>query len=270
MGNSGLVSGQAHRYTAMVAFVVLTTVIAGLVAFSAQPASASTHRLCQRLQHIEVTSHGGRKFSVRNDFWGTRSFCLKNINRRPNFKVTRTGSNLLHGRVMSYPYIFTGCSWSICTRDSGLPARASSLRHPRVTWHTTERAKGRWNASFDLWFGRHRMTTGQATGAELMIWLNAHRLPLDSRRIVRVGGVRWYLSHWRARARHGKKRWNYIQFRRVHPVWGVRNLRLNPFIHRAERHRLVSRRWWLLNIEAGFEVHRGGKGLAGRKFWAKP
>ncbi len=269
MENSRLVPRQSRRYKAIVSLVVLAILIAGLATINAQSASASTHRLCQRGQHIEVSSHGGRKFSLRNDFWGTRRFCLKNINRRPNFKVTRVGRNLLSGAVMSYPYVFTGCSWSICTRDSGLPARASSLRHPRATWHTSEHAKGRWNASFDLWFGKHRMTTGQATGAELMIWLNGRRLPLDSRHIVWVDGVRWYLSHWKARARHGRKSWNYIQFRRVHPVWGVRNLRLNPFIHRAERSRLVRRWWWLLNIEAGFEVHSGGKGLAGRKFWAR-
>src|SRR6266567_2703673 len=207
MENSRLVPRQSRRYKAIVSLVVLAILIAGLATINAQSASASTHRLCQRGQHIEVSSHGGRKFSLRNDFWGTRRFCLKNINRRPNFKVTRVGRNLLGGAVMSYPYVFTGCSWSICTLDSG-----------HIVW---------------------------------------------------VDGVRWYLSHWKARARHGRKSWNYIQFRRVHPVWGVRNLRLNPFIHRAERSRLVRRWWWLLNIEAGFEVHSGGKGLAGRKFWAR-
>jgi hypothetical protein len=270
MVNSGHVPGQVRRFDAIVAFVMLAGLIAGLVIASGQPADAGVRRLCQRGQHIQVTSHDGRKFSVRDDFWGTRRFCLKNVNKRPNFKVTRAGRNLLGGGVMSFPYVFTGCSWSICTRDSGLPARASSLRHPRATWHTTGRARGQWNASFDLWFGKRRMTTGQATGAELMIWLNARRLPLDSRRIVWADGVRWYLAHWKARARHGRKRWNYIQFRRVHPKRGVRNLRLNPFIHRAEHFRLVKRWWWLLNIEAGFEVHSGGKGLSGRRFWARP
>jgi hypothetical protein len=268
MANSGVARGQVRRYNTIVAFIVLVTIIAGMVIAGAQPASAGTRRLCQRGEHIEVTSHDGRKFSVRNDFWGTRRFCMKNINKRPNFKVTRDGRNLLGGGVVAFPYVFTGCSWSICTKDSGLPARASSVRHPRATWHTSG-ARGRWNAAFDLWFGKRKMKTGQATGAELMIWLNARRLPLDSTRIVWVDGVRWYLAHWKARARHGRKRWNYIQFRRVHPKLGVRNLRLNPFIHRAERFRLVRRRWWLLNIEAGFEVHTGGKGLSGRKFWAK-
>src|SRR6266699_5884762 len=117
MENSRLVPRQSRRYKAIVSLVVLAILIAGLATINAQSASASTHRLCQRGQHIEVSSHGGRKFSLRNDFWGTRRFCLKNINRRPNFKVTRVGRNLLGGTVMSYPYVFTGCSWSICTRD---------------------------------------------------------------------------------------------------------------------------------------------------------
>lgn len=269
MANSGLARGQLRRYNTIVALIILAGLAAGLLITGAQPAKASVRRLCQQGEHIRVTSHDGRRFSVRNDFWGTRHFCLKNVNHRPNFKVTRAGHNLLHGRVMSFPYVFTGCSWSICTLDSGLPARASSLHRPRATWHTSGGARGRWNAAFDLWFGKRRMTTGQATGAELMIWLNARRLPLDSGHIVRVDGVRWYLAHWKARALRGSKKWNYIQFRRVHPKLGVRNLRLNPFIHRAEHFRLVMRRWWLLNIEAGFEVHTGGKGLSGRKFWAR-
>jgi cellulose 1,4-beta-cellobiosidase len=165
-----------------------------------------------------------------------------------------------------------GCSWGICSPHSKLPhselpARVSALHSPTTTWHTSEHASGRWDAAFDLWFGRRRMTTGQATGAEVMIWLNARDIPLASKRIVRVDGVRWYLAHWRARL--GTKTWHYIQFRRVHPVWRVRNLRLNPFIRHAERRRLVSRRWWLLNIEAGFELLRGGRGLTGWKFWAR-
>ena len=270
MTNSGLVPAQMRRYNVIAALIVLAGLISGLVIGSAQPANAGVRRLCQRGQHIQVTSHGGRKFSVRNDFWGTRTFCIKNINKRPNFKIIRTGRNLLGGAVMSYPYVFTGCSWSICTRHSGLPARMSSLHRPRTTWQTSEHAKGVWDAAYDIWIGKHRMTTGQATGAEVMIWLNARGIPLDSRHIVWVDGVRWYLAHWKAHAVHGSQTWHYIQFRRVHPRWRVHNLRLNPFFHHAERHHLISRRWWLLNIEAGFEVRRGGKGLAGRKFWAKP
>lgn len=267
MANRKLALVELRRGNRLVAFLVPIALLASLVVVNGGSASASTSRLCKRYQHVAVRSHDGSSFIVRNDFWGTRAMCLGNINLRPNFKVTKIGRNKIGGRVMSFPYVFMGCSWGICTRHSGLPARASALHRPEATWRTSERARGQWDASLDLWFGRHRMRTGQATGAELMIWLNSRKQPPASHRIVRVDGVRWYLAHWRARL--GRKSWHYIQFRRVHPVRGVKHLRLNPFIHHAERLRLVSRRWWLLNIEAGFELLHGGKGLAVRRFWAR-
>jgi hypothetical protein len=260
--------GVIRRYSTISVFAALAALLASFVSVGAQPASASTVKLCKFDQPLAVTTHRGRQFVVRDDFWGTRKFCVTNSSLRPNFTVAKTGSNTLDGRVMAFPYIFTGCAWGICTPKSGLPARAPALRRPEVTWRTSDHAGGRWNAAFDLWFAKRNIKTGQAQGAELMIWLNTRNLPPDSTRIVWVDGVRWYLAHWVATHRGGAS-WNYIQFRRVHPVRGVKNLRLNPFIHHAERYRLVSRRWWLLNIEAGFEIQHGGKGLSGHQFWAR-
>ena len=275
MADIKLAAGEVRCYSALVTFVMLTASLVGFAALGAQSASASTSKssgstskLCKRDQHLAVTTQGGQRFVVRNDFWGTKKFCVTNTSKRPNFTVVKTGSNFLGGRVMAYPYVFTGCAWGICTPDSGLPARAPDLRSPEATWHTSDPASGRWNAAFDLWFAKRNIRTGQAQGAELMIWLHTRNLPLDSTRIVWVDGVRWYLAHWVARGAGGTS-WNYIQFRRVHPRLGVNNLRLNPFIHEAERNSLVSRRWWLLNIEAGFEIQHGGKGLSGKRFWAR-
>lgn len=267
MVNPRLSLVELRRYNLVVVFIVQIVLLVGLTVVNGDSANASTIRLCKRYQHVAVRSHDNGSFVVRNDFWGTRAMCMDNINMRPNFKVTKIGRNKISGKVMSFPYVFMGCSWGICTRHSGLPARASALHRPEATWRTSGHASGQWDAAFDLWFGRHRMTNGQATGAELMIWLNSRNLAPASHHIVRLDGVRWYLAHWTTHL--GGKSWHYIQFRRVHPVWGVKNLRLNPFIHHAERLRLVSRRWWLLNIEAGFELLHGGKGLAGRRFWAR-
>jgi cellulose 1,4-beta-cellobiosidase len=261
--------GVIRRYSTISVFAALAALLASFVSVGAQPASASTVKLCKFDQPLAVTTHRGRQFVVRDDFWGTRKFCVTNSSLRPNFTVAKTGSNTLDGRVMAFPYIFTGCAWGICTPKSGLPARAPALRRPEVTWRTSDHAGGRWNAAFDLWFAKRNIKTGQAQGAELMIWLNTRNLPPDSTRIVWVDGVRWYLAHWVATHRGGAS-WNYIQFRRVHPVRGVKNLRLNPFIHHAERYRLVSRRWWLLNIEAGFEIQHGGMGLYGLRVIRRP
>jgi Glycosyl hydrolase family 12 len=263
---------RAGRSRLTAGFLALGTLL-GTVLPALQPASAATPKLlCNRYQHVAVRAVPARSYWVRNDYWGTGAMCMANNGTRPNFTVVRAGQNHIGGAVMAYPYIFSGCSWGICTPGSGLPAKASSLRAPRSTWHMTASAGGTWDASYDLWFARHRKTNGQAKGAELMIWLKSSSMPLASHRKVTIDGTQWYLAHWHT-ANRGQGTWNYIQFRRVHPTSKVDNLNLAPFIHQAEHvrvhHRpLVRASWWLLNIEAGFELIHGGAGLATNTFSA--
>src|ERR1022692_4654077 len=135
MADIKLAAVEVRCYSALVTFVMLTASLVGFAALGIQSASASaskpsgsTSKLCKRDQHLAVTTQGGQRFVVRNDFWGTKKFCVTNTSKRPNFTVVKTGSNFLDGRVMAYPYVFTGCAWGICTPDSRLPARAPDLR----------------------------------------------------------------------------------------------------------------------------------------------
>jgi hypothetical protein len=252
----------------MAAATAVATAVAVTAPVSAQPVSSKHHALCRKYQHVVVKTRSGTAFAVRNDFWGTKGMCLRNSGLRPNFRVIKTEPNTIHGRVMSFPYILRGCSWGVCTPHAKLPARVTALRKPEVSWRARTRASGRWNAALELWFAKHRMKTGQANGAELMIWLKTRNLPRSSRRIVHIDGTEWYLDHWIASGH--RRSWNYIQFRRVHPAKGVSGLRLWPFIKRAERMGWVRPWYWMLNIEAGFEVWKGGKGLGTKSFWARP
>lgn len=226
------------------------------------------HRLCARLGHMRVRNWHGGYFVVRNDNFGRRAECLANRGRRPNFRVTRSGAESHGPESMAYPNIFVGCSWSVCSHGTTLPMRASRLRRPAVTWRTKLGAGGQWNASLDIWFNKTTDVASQADGAELMIWLNTRGFSAPKRaRVIWAGHARWYLLHWRPK-RDGVS-WNLIIFRRVDPRWQVNHLSLRPFIQRAEHLGLVSRRWYVLNIEAGFEIWRGGSGLGTTKFWAR-
>ncbi len=107
------------------------------------------------------------------------------------------------------------------------------------------------------------MTTGQADGAELMIWINRHGTCchlIQHAPIVRLAGHRYYLMHWRPCSRKWHICFNYIQFRLVRPTWRVDNLRLAPFVRKAEQLKLVRPWWFLENVGAGFEIWKGGKG----------
>ncbi len=259
--------------------------IAGLLAAAAPaiPAQAATaaragssaahsvriSTLCQPYQHLTVATAQGAHFVVKNDNYGGQRECLAIRGQWPNFTVTQSQLPAWHAKPQAYPFILRGCSWGTCSPPvSGLPKQVSALQHPVATWYTTQVANGEWDAAFDMWFGTQPMTTGQADGAELMIWLSARHIKVPpGTPVVRIDHLRWYLLHWRAC--HGGTCWNYIQFRRVWPVLRAHHLPLLPFIQRAEKRGWIQPAWWLENIEAGFELWQGGTGLATDWFWAR-
>jgi Glycosyl hydrolase family 12 len=252
----------------VLAAIALLAAPAAAASGAAGQASASLARtvtICKQRAHVEVTSAGGRHYLVKNDNYGGRRECLRVAGGRPSFTVTASRANGRGSNVMAYPFVLYGCSWGLCTKGSRLPMRVSQVHRARASWSFSGHARGRWNAAFDIWFGRHRSAArGQARGAELMIWLNSRGYPAVRASAIRVDHRRWYVTHWRTS--HAGRHWTYIQVRAARSASGVRGLALMPIIRRVERMHLIKRRWWLLNVEAGFEIWHGGRGLATRSF----
>lgn len=253
----------------LAAAVVLAVTVVPAAAGARAANGTGTITLCRRYQHITVHDAAGTRFVVKNDNYGGRRECLANYGRGANFTVTRSAARSADGEPVAYPFILRGCSWGTCSPRSGLPQPVAALAGPTVSWATGQPEPGQWNAALDIWFGKRAMTTGQANGAELMIWLRARGVPVPAHTPVAVvGHARWHLLHWRA-CRRGTC-WTIVVFRRVRATSSVSRLSLAPFIARAERHGWIRRRWWLENIEAGFELWRGGTGLTTRSFTARP
>jgi hypothetical protein len=254
------------RASACLLAAAIVAVPAALTAVTTVRASTTT--TCQQYARFKVSTSWGAHFVVRNDNWGDQQ-CLSNRDLRTNFKVTKSTANWSTVKVKAFPDIYRGCSWGVCTAGSNLPRRVSALDPPRATWYTSENAPGTWNAAFDIWFTKSEETTGQANGAELMIWLNTHNYgrPAAGTRTMWVNHHKYWVLHW-IPCRNGTC-WNYIQFRRVRTTWGVKRLRIGSFIARAENRGWIKPCWWLENIEAGFEIWSGGTGLATKWFWAK-
>jgi Glycosyl hydrolase family 12 len=223
--------------------------------------------ICKEHNYRVVTGAGNKKYVIENGNFGGRPECITNLGLRPNFTVTRSGADSTGPEVDAYPFALFGCSWKVCTPGSGLPARVSRVRSASASWYLRPAAPGRWNAAFDVWFGRHRSAVnGQAKGAELMIWLNAGDYPAVPSRVIRIDHRRWYVYHWVTS--HGGAHWNYVQIRAVRPVTAVHELSLLPIIGRVEQMGLIRPQWWMLNIESGFEIWHGGTGLATTSFAA--
>jgi hypothetical protein len=234
---------------------------------ASSPAPRGKVTICKEHHYRVVTSVWGRRYVVENGNFGGQPECITNRGLRPNFTVTRSAAHTRGYEPVAYPFALYGCSWGLCTPHSPLPARLGKVRAATASWYLRARAPGRWNAAFDVWFGRHRSArNGQAQGAELMIWLNARHYPAGRARTIRVDHRRWYVYHWRTSFRGAH--WNYIQIRAVRPTSHVSKLALLPIIRRVQRMGLIKRWWWMLNIESGFEIWRGGRGLATRWFAA--
>jgi cellulose 1,4-beta-cellobiosidase len=242
-------------------------------AYLVQPASASTGTvttLCDNGARQLVYGTNGMAYQVRDAYWlGTRTMCITNRRLRPNFTVVKPPGADPAGRVSAYPDIYRGCLWHVCSPNARIPIQAKEIGRLQSTWHTRQDARGDWSAAYDLWFGKQEMITGQADGAELMIWLNRHGscCHLSKRApVVRISGYKFWLMHWHHFSRQWDVGWHYIQFRLVHPRRRVDDLRLKPFITKSIRLGLIRRSWWLENVTAGFEIWRGGKGLATTRF----
>lgn len=254
----------------LLAEVLALALLAALLAAGFRPAAATLQftggpvpdrRICAEYWHTAV--HGG--YVVRNAYSAADpGQCVTIRAGGANFTVTRSRAANPGSKVQAYPNIFYGCEWGVCSPRTRLPMRLSRVYKPVTSWRIRARAAGIWDAGYDLWFTRHRETNGKADGAELMIWAAARGVAFSGHHVVRIDGQDWYYASWPTR--HDGGAWQYIQFRRVHAAARLPRLRLAPFIRFAEVHRAMSRRWWLESAEAGFEIWRGGRGLATRSF----
>jgi hypothetical protein len=224
--------------------------------------------LCAQDSHEDVRGRYNLMYEIRNDYFGSKRQCISNAGDWANFQVVKSGANSHNAENQAFPEIFYGAAWGVVSPGSQLPRHVYNTTDPEVTWHTSENAGGMWNAALDIWFGRHKLISGQAKGAELMIWINTRKFPVPAGAPeFTIDRTKWWFHHWRACNSHGC--WNYTQFRRVDTTWDLDRLRLAPFFQLLENAHLLDSRWYLWNVSAGFEIWRGGRNLSTTRFWTR-
>ena len=240
------------------AAIILTTAPAA----GAHPAAPKPYTtLCVPYSHLSVHGPRGRMtYVVRDDDIARIPFCLSNYDHGPNFTVTRSAADTSGPENQAFPEILFGCAWHLCSTGSFLPREVRHLGRPVTSIRLHLTRTGVWNAAYDIWIAKARRTGGQDHGAEIMIWLATSGFGRPSAPVVRIDGASWWLGH-RVVCHGILGCWNYIVFRRTTPAASAR-LWLAPFLARAQRIRQVSRRWYLTSVDFGFEIWRGGRGLA--------
>jgi Glycosyl hydrolase family 12 len=248
--------------TASGAILVATVAVTMLAAASAQAAA-------KPLTGTQSTSVAGGVDKVQNNEWGSSKPESITTDGHADFTVANSSiSNATDGAPGGYPSIYAGCHWGSCTRGglAANPVNVSKLVHPgsvTTSWSTTQPAGSAYDVAYDIWFNQAPATTDQPNGAELMIWLNHHGpvQPFGSRvGTATIRGVRYQV--W-----EGQQSWgNVISYTMARPTTSVSNLDVGAVAADAVSRGAIQKSWWLIDVEAGFEIWRGGAGLATNSF----
>ncbi|HET6499850.1 MAG TPA: glycoside hydrolase [Amycolatopsis sp.] len=224
-------------------------------------ASAATTTLCA----LQSTTVAGGAYTVQNNEWGSSASECISTDGNADFRVVNSSiSNATNGAPGGYPSIYKGCHWGACTQNSGLPVQVSAMRSGKVTtsWNTTQGASGAYDVAYDVWFNQSATTSGQPNGTELMIWLNHQGSvqPFGAKvATTTVNGVSYDV--W-----FGTQGWNTVSYTRTSPATSVSNLDLAGLTNDAVSRGYIQQSWYLIDIEAGFELWQGGAGLATNSF----
>ena len=250
---------------AVLASAATLALAAALLALGAGPASADT-QMCGRW---DATAVDGGRYTVQNNRWGTDATQCTTA-RNGGFTLdSADGSVVAAGPPKSYPSIVAGCHWGRCSTAPGLPVRADQVGGAR-TAVSIDRAPGRWNAAYDIWFSSTPTAAGQADGTELMIWLDrgGDPAPIGSPNgRVSIGGASWTV--WQGGASQGGTGWDVISYVREQGTTSA-DLALKPFVDEAVARGALDPSSFMTSVQFGFEPWEGGAGLAARGFSFTP
>jgi Glycosyl hydrolase family 12 len=233
---------------------------------AASSEAAATTRLCNSQTH----PIGNRAYTVGNNEWGSSAAECITTHGGADFTVTNSSiANAANGAPGGYPAIYKGCHWSACTPGSGFPIQVSDIHARTVTtsWSTSQPGGGSdYDVAYDVWFNQTPTANGQPNGTELMIWLN-HNGPVQPfgskvASNVNIGGRGYNL--W-----FGKQGWNTVSYTMTSGTTSVSNLDLQSLIADAVSRGYIKPSWYLIDVEAGFELWQGGAGLATNSFSVK-
>jgi hypothetical protein len=234
-----------------------------LAALGATHARAATTTLC----NSQTLPASGGAYTIQNNEWGSSASECITSDGNADFTVANSAiANATNGGPGGYPSIYKGCHWGACTTGSGLPIQESSLGAGRVTtsWSTSQPGgSNAYDVAYDIWFNSTPTTSGQPNGAELMIWLNHNGSvqPFGSQVAtgVSVGGRSYNV--W-----FGNQGWNTVSYTMTSGATSVSGLDIGQIAADAVSRGYIQPSWYLIDVEAGFELWQGGAGLATNSF----
>jgi Glycosyl hydrolase family 12/Cellulose binding domain len=255
---------STRRLFAPLAAATAAATAAVALALLPVPAHAASSTLCSE-QTGSVS--GGSYILQNNEYDSSASECVT-TDGNADFQVANSAiANATNGSPGSYPSLYKGCHWGACTSGSGLPIPVSSMGAGDVTssWSTSQPGgSNAYDVAYDVWYNQTPTTTGQPNGAEVMIWLNHNGgvQPYGSliASNVTIGGTSYNV--WEG----NQSTWDTISYTMNTPSTSVSNLDIDLITQDAASRGYIQQSWYLIDVEAGFELWQGGGGLATGSF----
>ena len=247
------------------AAVLAAAAAAGGLTAGAAHARAATSSLCAE----QTAPVGGGAYIVQNNEWNSGASECITTDGNADFTVASSGiSNATNGAPGGYPSIYQGCHWGSCSSGglTSTPVQVSALTPGRVTtsWSTTQTGSGAYDVAYDIWYNQTPTTTGQPNGTEMMVWLNHNGSvqPFGSEVAsnVSIGGHTyniWYGT---------QSTWDTVTYDMTSGTTSVSGLDIGTLTQDMVSRGYTRSSWYLIDVEAGFELWQGGAGLATNSF----
>ncbi|HWF81578.1 MAG TPA: cellulose binding domain-containing protein [Streptosporangiaceae bacterium] len=238
-------------------------VVTGLVGVTTALAATT---LCQS----QTAGVSGGTYIVQNNEWNSSASECVTTDGNADFTVANSSiSNSTSGAPGGYPSIYQGCHWGNCSSGglSSNPIQVSNLTAGKVTtsWSTTQPGGSNdYDVAYDIWFNQTPTTNGQPNGTELMVWLN-HNGPVQPfgsqvASNVSIGGHTYNI--WFGT----QSTWDTVSYTMTSPATSVSNLDIGALTQDMVSRGYTKSSWYLIDVEAGFELWQGGAGLATNSF----
>jgi hypothetical protein len=247
-------------------FVLAVTAAKPSPHVAALTANTSAATLCQE----QTTAVSGGTYTVQNNEYDSGASECVSTDGSDDFTVANSSiDNATDGSPGAYPSIYQGCHWGNCT-SGGLtsdPIEVSDLTTGKVTtsWSTTQPGgSSDYDVAYDIWFNQTPTTDGQPDGSELMVWLN-HNGPVqpfgsEVATDVTLGGHTYDV--WEG----AQSTWDTITYEMTSPATSVSDLDIGTLAQDMVSRGYTKSSWFLIDVEAGFELWQGGAGLATNSF----
>ncbi|GAA4244832.1 hypothetical protein GCM10022255_009440 [Dactylosporangium darangshiense] len=162
---------------------------------------------------------------------------------------------------MSYPSIFYGCHYTLCSPGTALPKQVSTIGTAPSSISYTYVGNATFDASYDIWMDPTPKTNG-VNQQEIMIWFNRTGgvQPVGAATgTASIGGRSWTV--WTGN-NGGNNVVSYVAPAAI-TSW---SFDIKPFLLDSISRGYGASNWYLTSVQAGFEPWRGGVGLAVTSF----